>query len=777
MDDGNDPMEVVVDDAKPLLKETEDPKRNTSEDVPDEVLLRILIQLSWRQVGRIGRVNRRWLRVSQDNGIWLSVVCRLLETKRRVDVEVMQHWYSPLGIPDSRNFEWDIYLGRVVENMFRWLNYSTKHLIVSLDERKPPQAPADTNGSATATATVPNPGVPARLVPWRRQPRDHSIGRIEAFGMATIDDAGNIGTCISSRDVSMDREWFATGTSQSVAFAKLLQEAVGALISPLTKPINSRSHPKDCDPLTLVIGQDESQSHYVLHMPMRRYLYDINHIWRNFVKLCWMEATRQREASHAIHDLSAYHNIKLRNLQRHELAHGRLSVLKQPAGSLDNFPSIIEFPSESAVNNYELHHPGGALSCSSCKRVVSIGQSEPFLNNVASALMPFDGQQVVFCSSHCFMKGSSMFRDNMLMCSNPACRSSIPLPRALGSHIRPSEDTIHLKHWMDTTGITAFDSDALKPFNDEIKNDMTEEMSQLYTKGYHWWTLANHYRFSFQHTMPRVWPMQTILTEAGQRFTYPPHHVAVPVFPNQSIVTEPFLHSNYYLKRLPTTDQATRVDGYLSTSTEVWEDRLTRYQLFKTKLAHTLLASELFKESSPTAPSQQPSSSGNDIKRSAVVSAADIDIHRGYGIPFGTIGLGLPAVRAFFDIPFLKLNSQVESVEHVDHLEGRKLVQILNALKLKPYCTGSCMRGSNCTTRCLNRNCRSVFDLEMAALSLECYELKLIIVDPDDPTNTRESSKGYVCDEYCAQAYFTQQSNQTRPTTNTHKRRRVAHDE
>jgi hypothetical protein len=714
--------------------------------LPDELFCKILLKVNWREIITLGRTCKRIWGICQDNGLWFVVARYLLRQQRRMPRDE----FYKLG-PSARM---DVQMGLVVENMLRWLNHSNRYMLTSLVDLPPEKTDAvlDEHG---AVVVAPGPLIPG-TVAYHSKVCQRKFTRIAEFGMAYISDDGELGPALST--TALSDEYMVAGTDQAIGFSRLLQNAFGTLVSPLTKPDGSLSHRPDNDPLVIVMAKDETKAHFKLQLPLHAMLQDWTHIWYQFVRICWIEARRQVVMSQTVHNLSAFYNIKMRNVQMHEMVQYGLNQRTQAqldaANNNNNndddenmaaeaalpgsaFPTIIECPTEEAINKFELDHPGGALTCTTCKRVVSIGGSERFNNNTASALMPFHGENVVFCTSECMLKAMHKFNHTTVLCSNPKCRSAIPLTRALGSIIAyerdPTRRLIMYPQMVEYMKAKA----AQGTFPPEVRLDIIDVVEDMTENGMVWWNLA-HYNNNDaqfivdQNALPFAFQVNR---DTLRQISRTP---AIPTIVNGDYCS--FHHHAHQLKQLPTSAAPTAVDNYLGTSTETWDDRLERYQLFKQRLTDDY---------------RYPIVGDRRGIAQHLTLPPKTDINRGACLPLGTLGLGLPAVKAFFNIPFLTLGYGVveQSIDRFYHLESRALLDQLNSTKFNAFCTGSCMRGSQCITRCLNRACRAVFDLEMAPLSLECYELAMVFVDKTDHKKTFQNSKGYVCDEFCAKAY------------------------
>lgn len=221
------------------------------------------------------------------------------------------------------------------------------------------------------------------------------------------------------------------------------------------------------------------------------------------------------------------------------------------------------------------------------------------------------------------------------------------------------------------------------------------------------------------------------------------------------------------------------------------------------------------------------------------------DIHTGTGLPFSTIGLGLPIVQILFPQPLItclvptikwrrpelptefrqaetRVDTAVQgggdaevvvdfvtsndmlaagddgdvayfapgeewgrpfgSIKRFIHanlastFNADEMQSVVRLAKFKSYCSTLCARGRpvSRSDRCLNASCGRVLDIAMAPISMECYELVRVTfrTEPGKSASSdgktsgeetlemlpqrvrQETLEGYVCDEFCADAYF-----------------------
>lgn len=542
---------------------------------------------------------------------------------------------------------------------------------------------------------------------------------------------------------------------QSIAFSKLIARAFTNAVSPVIQPDSKNCRPSSKDPTCIIMGMDEKKPHYAIRMPLRSILTDHTCIWRSVVRLCWIDHMRERQMIIAYENIEMFYNKKLRNQLALEVMDGVLSTnaIKEPH-SITTYPSMVTPPTTEQIKLFELRSPGCSFYCSVCGKLLGAGDSEDFTQPHTSSLVPIFNQTARFCSTRCLSVSLQVKDRNTVRCCNDSCGAKIGFASALGSRCdfrirhtfesQPRSDPTDVTSPMNNKFSVKLGSAEFKAFSDEIYSALAETEA-----------IIDHSVNMWRAMVPVVDKYNLYSSMICRPSEVLPRICSI--FDAHALKT--LLMSYHTIEGLL---RVYKLDG-----SEMWNRRFDRLEIFRQKL---------WKEFNFYLGIDRQSNRAADPRGFMFTQDCTPDILRaddtrvrlrgptvkpiiefGQCLPFATLGLGLPIVREFSQAPFLTVHGgKYGSSNAWDHTDPRApssdAMRIASTLKYDAYCSSSCMRGDKNTTRCMNLKCNAVLDTTAAIVTLECMELLFITPLGDDQAKT--TLLGYVCDEYCAEAYM-----------------------
>jgi hypothetical protein len=608
------------------------------------------------------------------------------------------------------------------------------------------------------------------------------------------------------------------GEEVSIQVANLWSRAFSTLVTPLTNPKSSFTHRSNDDPMTLVLDHDESKTHHILRMPLKRLVSEPMEIWRSMFRMAWIDDMRSEQALVTVENLSAFYETKFATQLGYETVQGQLSdedehktvqavqvyksSLHSPAlssatifssldrahsiglvpsaasaavghsaglkankkakaqllGTLDKkkrrkererrkrakeknrkalekkkkkdiqvtgrmaspeeisssssdddddeeeekeksarsdsedsdsdglaflrmrrierYPIVTPYLSVERIRQVDRDKPGLSVRCRICQTPVAIGDSEPFLNEATSSLMPIANQGHRYCSTRCLRHSLNRFGIERVPCANPRCGHLMPISSALGVVMttneldsfsfsaRDKEDTRDLVYFAmpvfsqhrggglqpqmprgapTSVLMRLFDSRHLQAtyealgtgfplFAESVRNDMTTTYEFLASNRAYWNNMLRTMRSNILSTSSRISGPFMAGREPGA-------------------LKQLELVICHWLAQLPPTRAITVLGDELQGVQNVgWQDRLHRYQLFRARLS--TIPMEQNWEHTVSVSVEEENKWLKIEKRGWRYKG---DIHAGTDLPFATLGLGLPVVQTFFPMPHLRL--------------------------------------------------------------------------------------------------------------------------
>jgi hypothetical protein len=955
-------------------------------EVPHDMLYLIMLDLDYVDVERLGATCRTFLRLSRHNAIWFAQF-QAIRAKRTysLDVEGVSYFLmppvalrQPLQPPEMifTSLTWrprmrqirEIRLAFHFDRILLWLAQANHGVHLEFVIPPPPPPPP---ASATTTPSQIQPQAQVLTVddapPWRvgsRPPHDFLLSRrtlVEAEPESEVDGGGGDDKTVEVAgptvkavdDCTLDtRKMRAVklslhGEEVSIQVANLWSKAFATLVTPLTNPKSSFTHRSNDDPMTLVLDHDESKTHHILRMPLKRLVSDPMEIWRSMFRMAWIDDMRSEQAMVTVENLSAFYETKFATQLGYETVQGQLSdederktveavqVYKSSIHSpslpsaatifsslsrahslgivpsaasaavdhaaalkankkakaqllgardkkkrrkdrerrkrakekkrkslekkkntmaspeeissssssssddedddeekkdaksdsddsdsdglaflrmrrIERYPIVTPYLSVERVRQVDRDKPGLSVRCRICQTPVAIGDSEPFLNEATSSLMPIANQGHRYCSTRCLRHSLNRFGIERVPCANPRCGHQMPISSALGVVMTTNEidlcsfsargvvDPRDLHYFAmpifsqhrDVGGggggllhphmprraptnllMRLFDSRHLQAtyealgtgfplFAESVRNDMTTTYEFLASNRAYWNNLLRIMRGN-------------VIPSMSTRHRIPMPEVQLDALAQLELVI------CHWLAQLPPTRTIGVLGDELQGVNNVgWQDRLSRYQLFRSRLSTTPMEQNwetmlwLTKEN-----------------KREMETRYKGDIHAGTDLPFATLGLGLPVVQTFFPMPHLRLVTPTpgasqesplssrpgeEKMATLASLSAHKLLETpkdyeLTAMrsKFKAYCSSWCAHEPKADnpyrspppssssydggeagaaalplSRCCNPKCKRVFDIAAAPISMECLELIRVVVTPPEVCSSSSASVG-----------------------------------
>jgi hypothetical protein len=336
-------------------------------EMPPDVLYLCCLELDYISIERLGTTCRFLVGVSRRNALWFAQFQAIRAARSRsFDVDHLNYHLAPqgtyAGLPPTtgdREGIWtagdiftrltwrptlrkirEIRLAFHFDRILLWLSHAKHGVHIEFIEPPPPPPPptsvAPTASLPTSVAATAAPAITTAAPPDRVRvkiwpPHDFLLSRRTMlplpgrFKPHLDEEVEHIDDCTMDTRKLRANKLNMHGEEVAIQLTEIWSTAFATVVSPLTNPSSSFTHRSNEDPMTLVLDHDETKTHHILRMPLKRLITDPMTIWRTMFRLAWIDDMRSEQAIIAVENLVAFYETKFSTQLGYETVQGQLS--------------------------------------------------------------------------------------------------------------------------------------------------------------------------------------------------------------------------------------------------------------------------------------------------------------------------------------------------------------------------------------------------------------------------------------------------------------------